>query len=72
MMIVTKEWINNNKTINNGFTKKQLSVLGVDWPPKKGWVRQCIGMEITDKQKIEFENKTTNNQTLIPDLNDTI
>ena len=33
-----------------GFNKKQLSVLGISWPPKKGWLSNLIGTEITDVQ----------------------
>lgn len=32
----------------NGFTKDQLAVFGVSWPPKKGWLLGLIGKEVDD------------------------
>lgn len=32
---------------SNGFTKKQVELLGFTWPPKKGWLSSLIGREIT-------------------------
>jgi hypothetical protein len=29
-----------------GFNKKQLDLLGVNWPPKHGWLTWLIGQEI--------------------------
>ncbi len=32
----------------NGFNKAQLSLLGVEWPPKKGWLIGLIGTEFDE------------------------
>lgn len=29
-----------------GWNKKQLAVLGIKWPPKKGWLKDLVGAEI--------------------------
>lgn len=31
-----------------GFTRKQIEMLGFDWPPVKGWLTSLIGTEIGD------------------------
>ena len=37
MPIITMDIIEQGKTKNGGYTKKQLEILGVQWPPVKGW-----------------------------------
>jgi len=32
----------------NGFNRPQLELLGVAWPPRKGWLRGLAGTEIDD------------------------
>ncbi len=39
-----------------GFTRAQLAVLGIQWPPRKGWVVNLIGKEITDAQYEAFKD----------------
>lgn len=56
-MIITKEWIHANKTINGSWSRKQVVALGVDWPPTKGWQRRLVGTEITEAQQYSFEHK---------------
>ncbi|TAK94385.1 hypothetical protein EPO05_06425 [Patescibacteria group bacterium] len=36
-MRLTKQDIEDKKTIRGGWTKKQLSQWGIPWPPPKGW-----------------------------------
>ncbi len=33
-----------------GFNYHQLKVLGIHWPPKKGWLSSLIGKDISDEQ----------------------
>ena len=51
-MIITNELIESLKTRNGGWTKRSLAVLGINWPPTKGWKNRIIGNElaITDLQ----------------------
>ncbi len=39
-MRFTKEQIEAGKTAKGGFSREQLALWGVKWPPKKGWRKQ--------------------------------
>lgn len=69
-MIITDEWITDNCSKSRGWTKKQLAALGVSWPPKSGWKKRVIGMEISEENRIIFENekKIRNSQIEIFDI----
>lgn len=54
-MIVTKDWIKKYRSKNGGYTKKQLNAVGIEWPPRKGWINEVVGKEIADDEKIIFE-----------------
>lgn len=56
MFTVTAEWLEQNKTKAGAYSKQQLKVLGVDWPPGKGWQKRIIGKEIRDSQSLQFES----------------
>jgi len=43
-MKVSKEEIEAAKTPKGGFTRKQLAVWGVAWPPPYGWARELQGL----------------------------
>lgn len=53
-MKVTSEFVNRHRTKKGGFTREQLSALGVSWPPKKGWLQNIIGKELTNEQEKLF------------------
>jgi hypothetical protein len=55
-MIVTREWIDQNQTGNCAWTADQLKILGVSWPPSKGWKQKVIGLILSDEQRIRFEH----------------
>jgi len=55
-MIITEEWIINNKTPNGGYNRKQFEILGIQYPPKKGWKDEIIGIDLSEKKVKEFEN----------------
>jgi hypothetical protein len=52
---ITDEWIRANATRNGGYTKKQLELLDVDWPPIAGWKREISDREIDDALADQFE-----------------
>ena len=56
LFVITDEWLRKYATERNGYTRKQLSILGIDWPPTKNWRKSVIGREITAEQKSQFEN----------------
>ena len=53
--IITKEWIDINKTVNGGYTRLQAQALGLTWPLTKGWKRNIVGATITLEQKVTVE-----------------
>ena len=50
MITLTKEQLNKyTKNLNTSciaLNKEQLELLGIDWPPKNGWIKTLIGLEI--------------------------
>lgn len=53
-MKVTQEFLDKHKTKRGAYTKAQLELIGVSWPPKKGWKEKVIGRELTKQQEKEF------------------
>lgn len=54
---VTRSWIKQNASDQKngtGWTRRQLEILGVEWPPKK-WLSRVVGKKITWAQKTRFE-----------------
>ena len=37
-----EEYLDSLKTPKGGYTRETLTMLGVEWPPKKGWKREII------------------------------
>jgi hypothetical protein len=58
-MLITKDWINEHKTKNGAWTKKQIESLGLVWPPSKGWPKSLVGTEITAEAAERFESGST-------------
>ena len=56
MKILTYDYIQQHKTDAGGWTSKQLKILGIDWPPKSGWIDDICGKSITEEDAIAFEN----------------
>lgn len=42
MTEITEEYIESLKTENGGWTKESLELLGVPWPPPKGWKKKLL------------------------------
>lgn len=55
MFTVTTEWLEASKTSRGAYTQQQLLVLGIEWPPRKGWQKRVTGTEIRDAQSLQFE-----------------
>ena len=53
-MKLTKKFINDHRTKSGAWTREQLRIIGVSWPPVKGWQSLVDGKEITGAQKAEF------------------
>jgi hypothetical protein len=54
---VTEEWLRQFSSHGFGWNHQQLEILGVKWPPYKGWLTASIGMELTENQRLQFENE---------------
>ncbi len=46
-----------HRTEKGGWTKNQLEILGLTWPPKKGWQDKVIGKELSEALCINFISK---------------
>lgn len=57
MRIITSELIEEGKSEKGGWTKFQLSLLGVQWPPQKGWKEIVIGRRIAIEHARQFLQK---------------
>lgn len=55
-MNLTSKDIEKAKTLNGGWTRKQLAVWGVKWPPPKGW-KESLLMENKDGLQSVFEGQ---------------
>jgi len=53
-VILTASMIHAHCTERGGWTKAQLSAIGIDWPPIRGWIDKVAGSLITDEQWQEF------------------
>lgn len=49
MIRLTREILHSASTNNCGFNREQLYLLGVDWPPVKGWLSGLIGRQVSDE-----------------------
>jgi len=53
---ITRQLLASGASRNGGWSKEQLGLLGVTWPPKRGWVRRIVGKWIDEEAVIEFFN----------------
>ena len=55
-VLLTKQMIEEGISSKGGYNKKQLEILGVEWPPQKGWKSALVGTMISQKQYQDFLN----------------
>lgn len=53
-VIVTQELIKLGESGNGGWNKKQLAIIGIDWPPQKGWRDRVEGTVISNEDATRF------------------
>jgi hypothetical protein len=46
LLTLSGEMIHGAATQSNGWNRKQLSVLGVPWPPPSGWLKKLEGRKV--------------------------
>lgn len=54
-MVITREWLLNNRTESGSWTRAQLDAIDISWPPREGWMRLVTGTEINESQRQRFE-----------------
>ncbi len=54
MVRITNRLIKDGASMNGGWSEEQLALLGVSWPPKKGWKGRIIGRWISAEQAARF------------------
>lgn len=53
-MIITMEFLMAGATQRGAHKRRQVELLGEEWPPTKGWKKKIIGKEISDEVAEEF------------------
>ncbi len=56
-VLITKDYIMNNRTKKGSWTRKQIQALGIEWPPRAGWINDVTGSYITQEKARQFEAK---------------
>ena len=54
MTKITDELLESGRSESGGWSRAQLHLIGVAWPPPKGWKRTAIGREVPDEVAAEF------------------
>lgn len=47
-MILTREWLHANISGLGSINRRQTEILGIPWPPPKGWLTAMVGKEVDD------------------------
>jgi hypothetical protein len=54
--VVTRAWLDAHKSRTGFWKPKQLAALGVEWPPRRGWLARVKGSVITQTNRLVFES----------------
>lgn len=55
MLTLTSKMLHDASTKNyHGFNAKQLKVMGLKWPPKRGWLKALVGTQISASKYKDF------------------
>lgn len=56
-MKITEKWLMDHATKHgSGWTREQLRLIGVAWPPPRGWKRAMIGVHVAEDLARRFED----------------
>jgi hypothetical protein len=64
LITLTNERLDRSKTPQGGYKKKQLDLIGISWPPIKGWKEQVLDTKIPLASFIEFVELSGNDEYL--------
>lgn len=53
-MTVTRELLERGKSDRGGWSRAQLALLDVPWPPPRGWGQEVLGREIDAETAARF------------------
>lgn len=56
MPIMTDEMLEGAKTASGAWTSAQLKLIGVEWPPRKGWRQWVIGKDYPEETIDRFKS----------------
>ena len=56
VMLITRSYVMDHRTLKGSWTRDQLVSLGVEYPPKAGWLNAIIGTEISKLSAARFES----------------
>ena len=56
MVLITTEYLDQHRGAGGAWTKAQLTVLGLRWPPVTGWRARVSGMELSEEDARRFED----------------
>lgn len=54
MQKITEKFLKEGQSANGGWSKRQLNMIGVNWPPASGWKQTVIGQLIEEKTARDF------------------
>lgn len=54
---VDRAYIMNHRTKKGSWTRSQIQALGIEWPPRNGWIDEIVGTTISPEQQMQFEAK---------------
>lgn len=53
-MDVTEKFLSAGASAASGYTRRQIELLGLDWPPPRGWKNTIIGAVISEDAAAKF------------------
>ncbi len=51
---LSHELIESGQSDHGGWSQEQLALLGVEWPPLKGWKKRIVGREVQAGNVLKF------------------
>lgn len=48
MVKISRSLIECGRSKHGGWSRAQLGLLGIEWPPESGWIKSVIGKEISE------------------------
>lgn len=58
-MKITRQYIMDHRTERGSWTRPQIEALGIKWPPRKGWINEVVGKELSEDKRKAFEAKVS-------------